>query len=47
MYIDPRTEFRYENDEFQARWTIYALIVSSTVFSVWIIELLKHTPGLG
>ena len=42
MYIDPNTEFRYENDEFQARWTLIFLLVSALVFSSWVIAIVTR-----
>ena len=41
MYIDPHTEFHYDNDETQAKWTMIGLLMSAIAFSVLMIAILK------
>jgi hypothetical protein len=47
MYIDPHTEFRYDNDQKQARITMWGLLVTALILCAWMIEIIKCSPSLG
>jgi hypothetical protein len=47
MYIDPHTQFRYPNDQKQARIAVTGTIIAAVILALWIIEIVKFSPSAG
>lgn len=47
MYIDPHTEFRYENDRKQAALAMWGTAVAAVLLCLWMLEIIKCSPSLG